>query len=234
MTTAEAYVRAVRRHLPPWLATRGEMLSDLRSHLADRLVAGEEEPAVIRSMDPPAKFAAALVGGTPLDVAPIGRRVAGFLIDVVIGLPLVAALFAGVLWALGVFVPGWPTDDLGAMWLTSIRGMLELSLWLLPVMLIGFVAVTATVLSFVYFPVAEAIFGTTIGKHLLGLCVVAEDGTRVTWGRVIIRRVPFYFEFFLLDAIFALFTRKHQRAFDYVAGTVVVRYPVGRSVRFPV
>lgn len=226
MTTAEAYVKAVRRHLPRWLATREEMLSDLRSHLADRVVSGEEEAEVIRSMDPPAEFAAALVGGAPLDVAPVGHRVAGFLIDAVIGLPLLIVLIAGIFWAPNVFVPEWP-PEMGTLWLfTSMRGLLELSPWLLPVILIGFVAASATVLSFVYFPMAEAIFGTTIGKHLLGLCVVAENGTRVTWGRAIMRRIPFYFEFFWIDAIFALFTKNHQRAFDYVAGTLVVRYPV--------
>jgi hypothetical protein len=41
----------------------------------------------------------------------------------------------------------------------------------------------------------------------------------------VLRRLPSLFKFALLDALFALFTARRQRAFDIVAGTMVVRAP---------
>ncbi len=63
----------------------------------------------------------------------------------------------------------------------------------------------------------------------MGLYVVAQDGTRLSLGRVLVRRVPFVFEFFWLDALVALFTRRRQRAFDLVAGSLVVQGPMGEE-----
>lgn len=69
---------------------------------------------------------------------------------------------------------------------------------------------------------AEAIWGQTIGKHVLGLCVVKEDGERVGWVAAIVRRLPWYVGLFWLDAVFALFTERRQRAFDLAAKTLVI------------
>ena len=40
--------------------------------------------------------------------------------------------------------------------------------------------------------------------------------------KAIVRRIPFFLEFFWIDAIVAIFTERKQRAFDLVAGTIVV------------
>ncbi len=40
-----------------------------------------------------------------------------------------------------------------------------------------------------------------------------------------LRRLPFYFEIWPVDALFIPFTEKRQRAFDIVARTIVVRQP---------
>lgn len=112
------------------------------------------------------------------------------------------------------------------MWLDGILNLASTELLMVIFsMMIGLTLISALVLSIVYFPLAEAIWGTTVGKRIMGLCVVAQNGTRVTWGKAIVRRIPFYFEFFWLDALFALIGQRRQRAFDRVAGTWVVRCP---------
>ena len=85
----------------------------------------------------------------------------------------------------------------------------------------GFVASLA-LLSIGYFPVLEWRFGQTLGKYLLGIYVVGEDGLRPSLPATIVRRIPFFLEFFWVDAIVAFFTERNQRAFDLVARTVVV------------
>jgi uncharacterized RDD family membrane protein YckC len=223
-TTIDGYVGAVERHLPRWLGWRSAVLSELRSHLEDRVAAGESAGLVVSRMEAPEEYAAALVGDVPLESAPLARRLGAFLVDVVLGLPVLLVSVFGSLWLTGALMPTLP-PDLATLWLQSLGDLLAVSAWMLLALLLGLVAGSALVLSLVYFPVAEAVWGTTIGKHLLGLCVVTENGTRVTWGKALIRRIPFYFEFFFLDAIFALFTKRRQRAFDHVARTVVVRRP---------
>jgi uncharacterized RDD family membrane protein YckC len=52
--------------------------------------------------------------------------------------------------------------------------------------------------------------------------VVREDGSRAGWVAAIIRRIPFFMNFFPIDALFVFFTERRQRAFDKVAGTVVI------------
>jgi uncharacterized RDD family membrane protein YckC len=61
-----------------------------------------------------------------------------------------------------------------------------------------------------------------VGKRLVGTCVVRDDGSRIGWGAAIIRRLPFFMNFFPLDAVFVFFTERRQRAFDKVAGTLVI------------
>ena len=70
--------------------------------------------------------------------------------------------------------------------------------------------------------VREHLWGQTLGKWLTGIAVVRETGERVGFGAAVLRRLPLLFNFFLLDAAFAPFTEKKQRAFDMVAKTVVV------------
>ena len=76
-----------------------------------------------------------------------------------------------------------------------------------------------------YFVCMHGWFGWTVGKRLMKIRVVSEDGGPISLGAAFIRRLPFYFELIWLDGIFALFTEKKQRAFDIVAKTLVVREP---------
>jgi uncharacterized RDD family membrane protein YckC len=76
-----------------------------------------------------------------------------------------------------------------------------------------------------YFPLLEARFGKTIGKHLLAIRVVREAGTPISLGQAFLRRLSFYFEMLLADALFIPFTPARQRALDMLARTAVVREP---------
>jgi len=69
---------------------------------------------------------------------------------------------------------------------------------------------------------AEYFFGKTLGKHLMGLRVVRESGARISFGQSVVRQLPVFLEIFWIDVLFALFTEKHQRAFEILSKTRVV------------
>lgn len=85
------------------------------------------------------------------------------------------------------------------------------------------VALTAMGMVFLYFPLLEGTFGKTLGKAITGVLVVREDGRPCGYGEAFLRRIPFWFNLFLIDGAFALFLAGGQRAFDRVARTLVVR-----------
>ena len=74
-----------------------------------------------------------------------------------------------------------------------------------------------------YTVLAESRYGQTLGKRLMGLCAVRESGARISFGQAIVRQLPMFFEVFAVDALFALFTEKHQRAFELLSKTRVVK-----------
>lgn len=133
-------------------------------------------------------------------------RTAAFLADlgvcVTLTLPVLAlAVLAGIVGA--DEVEAGPV----AIGLTICSGLAVLGLWI------------------VYFPLFEARFGWTPGKWLLELHVVGERRGRITVGQAIVRRLPYYFEILVLDALFVPFSKTKQRAFDRVARTRVVHDP---------
>ena len=69
---------------------------------------------------------------------------------------------------------------------------------------------------------AEYRYGKTLGKHWLGLRVVRESGARISFGQSVVRQLPLALEIFWIDVLFALFTDKHQRAFEILSKTRVV------------
>lgn len=72
----------------------------------------------------------------------------------------------------------------------------------------------------------EGYFGQTIGKYLRGIVVVKADGSQCTWGasvgRNLLRIVDVLPSFYIIGAVVALATDRHQRVGDLVADTVVV------------
>src|SRR6185503_14102916 len=80
----------------------------------------------------------------------------------------------------------------------------------------------ALVASLLYPILSEHRVGRTIGKNLFGLRVVTEKGTRIGLGQAIVRQLPVFLQVFTIDALFALFTDRRQRAFEMLSKTRVV------------
>lgn len=196
-----SYVREVLSHIPRTSHDRQQIEADLRAHLAERIEAGNSVAAAIAAMGDPKAVAASYLGDRPLHYAPYGRR-------------FMAAMIDFALIALGGIVP------LGILvWIFSGG---EWPLWTLGLALATIISWVIT--SMIYFPVAEAVFGQTVGKWLFGLTVVTESGLAIGAKEAVIRRLPYIFQMVVwLDAIFIFVGQKRQRAFDHVAGTVVVR-----------
>jgi len=77
----------------------------------------------------------------------------------------------------------------------------------------------------VYTAIAESSADQTIGKKWMGIRVVSETGTRISFGQALVRQLPLVFQVIWVDALFALFTERHQRAFELLSHTRVVRVP---------
>jgi uncharacterized RDD family membrane protein YckC len=77
-----------------------------------------------------------------------------------------------------------------------------------------------------YHVVCEGVTGQTLGKRVVGIRVVDEEGARIGWGasfvRNILRLVDGLF-FYLIGAFFASSSPKGQRIGDRAAHTLVVR-----------
>lgn len=208
MTAAEEYVQAVLRHVPYTSAERNRIAGDLQAHFAECVEAGESEAGAARRMGPPAEVAARFLADVPLEYAPVTYRLGAYIVDV--GLVLVP-LFFGLAW-LAHREPGLFARS------GNLRIGADLSVLL---SMVG----PAVLLWLLYFPVLESRFDQTLGKRLFGIAVVKTSGTRVGFGAAVVRRLPHHFEFAWLDALFAPFTTRRQRAFDMVANTIVVRGP---------
>jgi uncharacterized RDD family membrane protein YckC len=207
MNEAERYVRDVLRHVPAaFPERRARIAADLRSHLADGVAAGESEAGAVRRMGPPGQTAATFLDGAELDPAPLPDRLGAYLFDNALFLAPVLAAFA--LLAMNdaeriaaLKNPATPGDQL----------------------IVSVVVIASVAFSLLYFPLFEAHGGQTPGKRLFGVAVVKASGTAVRLGAALLRRLPSLFNFALLDALFVPFTARRQRAFDIVAGTLVVR-----------
>jgi uncharacterized RDD family membrane protein YckC len=112
----------------------------------------------------------------------------------------------------------------------AIVGPIVCLLWrVIPFQLVV-VAIVVFIVAGCFYPLlAEYWFGKTLGKHLLGLRVVRESGGRISFGQSVVRQLPLFLQVFWIDVMFALFTEKHQRAFELLSmtGVVVVRLGVG-------
>ena len=56
----------------------------------------------------------------------------------------------------------------------------------------------------------------------MGIHVVRESGARISLGQALLRQLPFFGQFFFIDALFALFTERRQRAFELLTKTRAV------------
>ena len=77
-----------------------------------------------------------------------------------------------------------------------------------------------------YYIVCEAATGATLGKRMVGIRVVNEDGSHVTFGAAVVRnllRLVDCLFFYLVGALFAISSPRGQRLGDRAAHTLVIR-----------
>jgi len=209
MNEVERYIRSVLRNIQAAPHERARIEADLRAHVQEAIEAGGSPAEVLARMGTPEEVAEEFMAGVTLHYAGFWRRLVAFVIDTT--LCMAVALPLGVL---GVVLSNLvPQEPQGADY---VIGAVLITL----VLCTGFVVAGAFLL---YFPILEGRFGQTAGKRLLGLRVIKETGAPIGYKEAFLRRLSYYFDFIIPDALFIPFTAKRQRAFDIIARTVVIQ-----------
>lgn len=144
--------------------------------------------------------------------APLGKRIIGALIDFVVLmlLAIVIALIFGCDWRYATFMI-FVTSDSSTSMLTHIQTI---------------PTVIFSILFLGYFIIFEGVARTSVGKTLINMTIVKEDGTPIGFREAIIRTLfrgidnsPF---FYILGLISILLSPTRQRIGDHVGQAVVV------------
>jgi uncharacterized RDD family membrane protein YckC len=196
MTTAEDYIARVLDRMPRDTPMREQIALELRGHIAERVDAGRPVAAVLQQLGDPARLAESYLAAVPLQSAPADDRIVAKLLDALVSLAIVAPLLIVCWLIVGVEV--------------------------VPILLVMTVVLGSCVLG-IYTAIAEARTDQTVGKRLLKLRVVTESGTRISGGQAVVRQLPIVLQVIWVDALFALFTDRSQRAFEMLSKTRVVR-----------
>lgn len=128
----------------------------------------------------------------------LGERIIAYFID-----SFVAGAIFGALAFLGVILGGLLGDTGGSIVLASM-------------------ILVASVAAFGYKIYFEANGGQPLGKQLMNVAVVMDDGRECTWGAAIIRNLLLGFEGGLIAVVVILVTDEDQRIGDLLGSTVVV------------
>ncbi len=194
--TAEDYVTTVLDEMPRATAMRNQIAQELRSHIAQRIADGHPLEDVLRQLGDPVALAESYLSAERLVSAPLGDRVVAKLIDALVSVAFV--LPVGIALAF-VMHPE------AVVFIAIVLAILCMSF------LLG-----------VYTVIAEYSSGQTVGKRVQGIHVVRESGRRIGVGQAIVRQLPILLSIYWIDAMFALFTDKRQRAFELLSKTRVV------------
>jgi uncharacterized RDD family membrane protein YckC len=200
MSTADDYIKSVLEYLPANTPLRSQIAMELRAHFAERVEHGRSEADVLQLLGDPRALAESYLAAVPLIAPGFMTRVGAKLADI-----FAVGVCAGLA-ALALIAAFDAQRDLG--FAMSIGAM---------VMFLG-----GSVLFAVYTVVAEAAYGRTLGKALFGLRVVTESGTRISAGQALVRQLPMFLQIYMIDVLFALFTKRSQRAFEVLSKTRVV------------
>src|SRR4051812_33048997 len=199
-TSAEDYIDAVLGCVPA-AADRQRIDAELRARL-DPAVTLERATATYGQ---PRDLAEFYLAAKPLESAPFVRRAVAALIDIP---SVIATGFA-------IFYFAWKLFGSGETFVTAILTG--------NVLAIGMCFATLFLMSPLYYITAETMFSQTVGKAIMGIRTVRESGARITIGQAVVRQIPLFFSFYVLDAAFALFTKKKQRLFELISKTRVVK-----------
>lgn len=194
--TTDAYLEQVLAHLPRNTPNRQQIALELRGHIEERLASGQPLAEVLGQLGDPATLAASYLAGVPQQAADFGARVMAKVVDL-LGLLAIVAMFV-------VLFIASSNEALKFLWLCAA------------VLVAGFGFALYTI-------VAEWRSGQTFGKRRYGLLVVQETGAPITLGQSIVRQLSLVLQVFWIDAMFALFTERRQRAFELLSKTRVVR-----------
>ena len=194
--TTDDYLDQVLAHLPRTTPRRQHIALELRGHIQERLATGQPLEDVLRQLGDPAVLAESYLSGLSLTPADFGPRVLAKVVDVLGFLLLVVVILC-------------------LAWVIPAEGM--------KVLLIGVAIAIAGFGFLIYTIVAEWRSGQTFGKRRYGLFVVQESGAPITLGQSVVRQLSLVFQIFWIDALFALFTERRQRAFELLSKTRVVR-----------
>ncbi len=209
MNEVDRYLAAVLQNIHASAGERQRIETDLRAHFEAAESAGETVESVITRMGTPVEVAVEFMSQLELPYASFWRRLVAFAVDLGLIMLTSSVFFVFFVW-FSNRVPRHPSGweyILGAILIALAAGCV--------------LAMTGIIL--LYFPILEARFGQTLGKKLFGLRVLREDGLPIYYKEAFLRRISYYFEVLPVDALFILFTDRHQRAFDIVARTIVVR-----------
>jgi uncharacterized RDD family membrane protein YckC len=200
MTIANEYIAEVLAMLPPAVPMRGQIATELRGHIEERVAQGHPVEDVLRQLGTPAALAESYLAAVPLEPPPHLLRLGAKVVDVVF----------------------WSSSSLSRSQLSGGSSPPEGRPFALAATLAagGFAG-------FAYFVLAEYWFGRTLGKRITGLHVVRESGAPIGLGQAIVRQIPVAFQFYWIDVLFALFTDRRQRAFELLSKTRVVRVGAG-------
>lgn len=202
MSQSDRYIEEVMRLVVATKEERERFAADLRAHFEEGLSRNQSAAEVMFKLGTAEAVAEAFNAERPLAYAGFWRRLAAFFADMSL---FVLAAIPVVITVVGIDTGSVPdTVGVGLMLLCALA-------------IFG--------LSLIYFPLLEARFGRTLGKHLMKIRVLEESGRPVQLRQAIIRRLSFYFDLLALDAIFIPFTPKRQRGLDIIAKTVVVEEP---------
>lgn len=84
------------------------------------------------------------------------------------------------------------------------------------------VAVVLTLISILYAPICEQIWGRTLGKYVLKMRVVMQNGEAVSIGASILRWLLWYFDLLGFGLLSMFCNHRNMRIGDLAAGTIVV------------
>ena len=194
--TTDLFLAQVLAHLPPTTPRRQQIALELRSHIEERLAGGQPLDEILGQLGDPATLAESYLSGLPLEPAGFGSRLVAKVVDVLALVLVVAVLF-------------------GLAWLNPKAGVTDIFV---------VVAIAVAAFGFVGYTIwAEWRTGQTLGKRRQGLLVVQESGAPITLGQSFVRQLSLLFQIFWIDAMFALFTERRQRAFELLSKTRVVQ-----------
>ena len=214
----ENYLKEFERWTAGPPERRAALSAEFAEHLREAEAAGELGSTLSR-LGPPRDAAKAFAAGRELRPAPLGRRIAAFLIDCAIPLSIGIAVIG-----VGTY---FGSDDATSQLFQWARDLAEerSPIWGGLQVLAALILAMAALWWFLGLTVMEWRYGRTPGKAITGLRVVSEEGTSLSFGQAVVRRLTLVFSgpLQIIDWAFALFDPRRQRAVEKLAHTIVIQ-----------